>query len=134
MHSDDKKTKFIELRADGLSFEKIAAKIKVSKPTLIKWSRELATDIRNSKAMRVDTLREEYLINKEEKLKRLKSNLQKVTDALEKRNLTDVPTLKLFELEELLIKQLNSELRVTLKDTVDLMDTLTSGSEFTWQA
>ena len=32
------KQRFVELRAKGLSFERIAEELKVSKPTLIKWS------------------------------------------------------------------------------------------------
>jgi transposase len=134
MHSDDKKESFIELRAAGNSFDKIASKIKVSKPTLIKWSRELATDIKNSQAIRIDCLREEYIINKEERLKRLKRSLLKVTEALEKRDLADVPTLKLIELEEQFIIRIKNELKVTLKDTVDPMDTFTLGSDVTWEA
>ena len=41
------KEKFIELRARGLSFNKIAEEIEVSKPTLLKWSSEFSEEIAN---------------------------------------------------------------------------------------
>ncbi|MBT2601832.1 hypothetical protein ABWK46_13160 [Peribacillus frigoritolerans] len=47
----DQKAQFIELRAKEVPYEKIAQELEVSKPTLIKWGRELETEIsnRNSK-------------------------------------------------------------------------------------
>ena len=41
----EKQQKFIELRAEGLSFDEIAKKVNISKPTLIKWSKELKDKI-----------------------------------------------------------------------------------------
>lgn len=36
---NDKKKKFLLLRADGNSFDKIAKELKVTKKTLIQWNR-----------------------------------------------------------------------------------------------
>ena len=41
----EKQQKFIELRAEGLSFDEIAKRVNISKPTLIKWSKELKDKI-----------------------------------------------------------------------------------------
>lgn len=49
MKTDTEKEKFIELRARGLSFSKIAEAIGVSKPILIKWNSELGKEIANQK-------------------------------------------------------------------------------------
>jgi len=46
--SVEEKQKFVELRAKGLSFERIAEEIKVSKPTLIKWSEELFHEVQEA--------------------------------------------------------------------------------------
>ena len=43
-----KSKKFVELRAKGMSFERIAEEIKVSKPTLIKWSEELFHEVQEA--------------------------------------------------------------------------------------
>ena len=42
---------FIALRAAGLSYKKIANQLKVSKPTLIKWSRELSNQPKRIKTL-----------------------------------------------------------------------------------
>jgi transposase-like protein len=39
------KEKFIQLRAKGFSFDKIAKEISTSKPTLLKWSEEFEGEI-----------------------------------------------------------------------------------------
>ena len=40
MHDDKIVQRFIDLRVQGWSFARIAAELKVSKPTLIAWSRK----------------------------------------------------------------------------------------------
>jgi transposase len=45
MKTNNEKEKFIELRARGLSFSKIAEEIGVSKPILIKWNSELRKEM-----------------------------------------------------------------------------------------
>ena len=48
----EKKDKFIELRAEGNYFDKIAELLDVSKPTLIKQQREFESEISNLKFLR----------------------------------------------------------------------------------
>ena len=48
MKSIEEKQRFVELRAKGLSFERIAEELKVSKPTLIKWSEELFHEVQEA--------------------------------------------------------------------------------------
>lgn len=53
----DEKQQFIELRAKGYSFQKISDELRISKPTLIEWAKDMATsrDIRNYRTMRLTT-------------------------------------------------------------------------------
>lgn len=51
MKDQETKERFVELRAKGWSFDRIARELKVSKQTLINWSRELALQIGNLKAI-----------------------------------------------------------------------------------
>ena len=56
MEPTEQKERFIELRAQGFSFDKIAKELGKAKQTLIDWSRELQDEIANRKAMELDTL------------------------------------------------------------------------------
>ena len=58
------KEKFIELRAQGLSFNKIAEEIEVSKPTLLKWSSEFNEEIANRRFLASEELLERYQLTK----------------------------------------------------------------------
>ena len=51
MMDEATKHQFIECRASGMSFDRIAEKLKVSKPTLINWSRDSSLEIQNLKAL-----------------------------------------------------------------------------------
>lgn len=96
----DVKTKeqFVELRAHGLSFASIAGKLKVSKPTLIAWSRELELEIRNLKAIEQEALAEKYRLQKQHRVEMFGKLLGAVQKELDARDLKQVPTMRLFDL------------------------------------
>jgi len=56
MKNVNDKERFIELRAEGLSYADIAVALKISKPTLIAWGKTLQMDIRNARTLRMDEL------------------------------------------------------------------------------
>jgi len=72
----EKQQKFMTLRAEGKSFDIIANKINVSKPTLIKWSK----DFKNQIVELSKTIEEQFLI--EQKIKRT-MRAKKVSDELD---------------------------------------------------
>jgi len=98
MQNNDIKTKFIELRAKGNSLNNIADSLGVSKQTLINWSKDLQIEISNFKAFEYYELVNKYQLGKEYKLKAYKTMLNKLEAEIEKRDLTDVKTDKLFEI------------------------------------
>lgn len=51
MKDQETKEKFVELRAKGLSFDRIAAELHVSKQSLINWAKELETEIGNMRKL-----------------------------------------------------------------------------------
>ena len=53
------KEQFIQLRAKGLSFDKISNELSTSKPTLLKWSVELDSEIANLAYLETETLLEQ---------------------------------------------------------------------------
>jgi len=65
----DSKTiaRFILLRSQGWSFNRIAAELNVSKPTLIKWSRQHQFDIANLRATETEALAERVFRQRHER-------------------------------------------------------------------
>ena len=92
------KERFIELRAKGWSFDKIAKEIGKAKQTLIDWSKELQEEIANRKALELEALYETYYLQRESRLQMFGAMLTKIKKEVERRDLSDVPTDKLLEL------------------------------------
>ena len=89
---------FIILRAQGWSFDRIAKKLKTAKQTLINWSGTYSVEISHLKALELEALQEQYFLTKEGKIKLLGEAVKKLKTELDKRDLSDVPTAKLYEL------------------------------------
>lgn len=92
------KERFIELRAQGWSFDKIAKELGKAKQTLIDWSKELQEEIANLKALELEALYEKYYLLKETRLQTFGEMLSKIKKEIEDRELSDVSTEKLLEL------------------------------------
>jgi len=94
----DTKERFIELRAKGYSFDKIAKELGKAKQTLIDWSKDLQDEIANLKAMELESLYEKYYLLRENRLQTFGAMLTKIKEEALKRDLSDVPTDKLLDL------------------------------------
>ncbi len=109
MKTTDIKEQFIALRAAGLSFDKIALKIDVSKPTLIKWDKELGKEISLLKEIRFEKILEAYQSNKEQRITRLARELKDAWDAFEKQDYKDLTKreilLMIIRMERRLIEE-----------------------------
>ena len=121
----DKQAKFIELRGKGMSFQKIADEIGVSKPTLIKWNGELLEQVKEAQYMELEGLVEQYGLFRKERFevycKALNSALKEFQERAEKGELKNVPTDKLLNLVEQLEKRVERDtskelLSVRVKD------------------
>ena len=95
------KEEFVQLRAKGWSYTRIARKLKVSKSTLSNWRGELEEEIASLKAMELEALQERYWMAKEGKIKLLGETLKAIQKEIKDRDkaLADVPTEKLLELQ-----------------------------------
>lgn len=98
MKNANDKERFIELRAEGRSYADIAAALKVSKPTLIAWGKELQRDIMNARTLRMDELFEKYAVAKAKRVEVFGTHLNAILTELETRNLATVPTAPLLTL------------------------------------
>jgi replicative superfamily II helicase len=98
METVNVKQRFVELRAKGYSYEKIAKELKKAKQTLIDWSIELQEEIANLKAMELEELYSKYFLLKENRLQTFGELLDKMKKEVITRDLSEVPTGKLLEL------------------------------------
>lgn len=94
----DIKERFIELRAQGLSFDTISKELGVSKQTLINWSKDFQEEIENLKTAHLEALQEKYRLSREKRLEMFAKKLEAIENELKKRDLSEVPTQKLLEL------------------------------------
>ena len=96
MKDNKTKDRFIELRAQGLPLAKIAAKIGASKTTLVNWEREFKEEVDNLRAMELEALYDQYYLSTRKKVEFFGDTLGRIQLELETRNLSDIPTEKLF--------------------------------------
>lgn len=102
--------RFIELRAKGYSYDKIATELQVNKHTLLDWSRQFEQDIANYRAVELEQLFDSYMLIKEHRVKHLGRILSKLQAEVERRDLSQLQTDKLLEILLKYGNQLREEL------------------------
>ena len=115
----DDKQKFIELRAEGLSYDKISKEISVSKPTLMKWDKEFSREIDELKYILFEALREKYLMNKKARIMNYGELLEKAKEELINRDFKEVSDDKLISIIIELEKKFKDELHSIKCDSED---------------
>jgi hypothetical protein len=101
--------KFVERRAQGWSYVRIAAELGVAKSTLIDWSRKCRFDINNRRALELDDLQSRVLGTVQSRVADLAGKLSRVEEELRKRDLTQVPTTRLYAMADALRRQIERE-------------------------
>lgn len=107
MKANSDKEKFIELRANGLSYDKISQELSISKPTLIKWGREYHKEISNRLFLDFESLLSEYSLKKKTRIESLAIVLHKAMEELKSRPIEELSTKDLLSL----IHQLDNKIR-----------------------
>ena len=124
--------KFIILRSDGLSFDKIAKELKVSKSTLLSWNKLFIADIQDMQFQSMLAIKEEYSYNQVEKYKTLMKHLKKFDDGIANANFSeekikDILTSRnniAYQLEQMETKVIYTNTNLTTK--CDIMGTVSS--------
>ena len=100
-HSMELKEQFVQLRAKGLSYEKITKEINVSKPTMIGWSREFKNEIYAAEYARAIDLMERCYLTRASALEKSAIELERVENAIVKKDLCSekLPTLLSMRIE-----------------------------------
>src|SRR5438034_2479281 len=100
MHSSETKTQFIKLRAQGWSYSRISAQLRVSKPTLVAWNRECQSQLQSPRALELKALQESLL--PEEEMIRCSVNLRAIEQEIVSRAFRQISTDQLHRLAALL--------------------------------
>lgn len=109
MKTAEKRAEFIELRAKGLSYSKIAEQLNISKSTCTNWARELEAEVKKLQEDRLTDLYNLYAMDKESRIKRMGAALQKIDTALEQKNLAELPADVLLKLKLKYEQELKTE-------------------------
>lgn len=121
----DQKEQFIELRAKGVSYDEISKGIGVSKPTLIKWGRDLQLEISNRYALELELLQEKFYVSKKKRIELFGEQLVRLIEELANRDLSEIPTEKLYDMTMKTAASLKQEeTQITLKEVGSMEDTL----------
>lgn len=108
--------RFLELRAQGWTFARIAAEINVSKPTLIAWSRKHQHRLHNLRALTLEAWADECKVSRRVCVENLAEDLRRIREEIARRDLSDIPTARLLMLAARLrteANQLNGPLRLS---------------------
>jgi len=104
------KHRFIELRAKGYSYDKIALELNKAKQTLIDWSKELKGEIEIRKATELELIYESYFLLKKSRLQSLGDLLLRIETEIGERSLSTIPTDKLLDIYLKYSNQIKEEL------------------------
>ena len=99
---------FITLRADGLSFDKIAKQLKVSKVTLIQWSKLFEDDIKELQFLAMVEIKKRYSNTVAKRYETLLQQLDKIDKAILEADLLETPLKDLIQLQQHTYSQIES--------------------------
>lgn len=100
LYKEDKKARFVELRARGASYGDIAEILHCSKTTLKNWNNELANEIAEFKAMEKNDILQSYQVARDNRLRYFAGLFRDIKVELERRSLRDVSSDKLYSMLE----------------------------------
>ena len=101
-------TKFILLRSDGISFDKIAKELKVSKVTLIQWSKLFEDNIKELQFLAMVAIKKQYSNTVAKRYETLLQQLDKIDDAILVADLSQESLKDLIQLQQHTYSQIES--------------------------
>ena len=108
---------FIGLRAEGKSFNAIAQELKVSKPTLIQWSKLFESEIKDLQFDTFVTIKESHAWSSRQKYETMLKQLGKIDDAILEADLRQSSIKDLFTVKTNLLMQLETMEKKISADT-----------------
>ena len=105
---NDKQTRFLSLRANGLSYDAISQELKISKPTLIQWSKLFEAEIKDLQFESFLMIKETHAWSTKTKYEMMLKQLNKIDDAILNADLTSSSIKDLFTIKNSLLFQLEA--------------------------
>ena len=99
MKTAEKKMEFIRLRANHLSYSKIAEQLHISKSTCTAWAEELEAEVAELEGEQLQELYTQYGMYKAERIRQLGDSLHRINEALSEADLSQVSPEKLLRLK-----------------------------------
>ena len=93
-------TKFILLRSDGISFDKIAKELKVSKVTLIQWSKLFEDNIKELQFLAMVEIKKQFSHSIKSRYEILLKQLDKIDNAILEADLSEESLKDLIQLQQ----------------------------------
>lgn len=109
MKPQELKLQYVQLRAEGKSYDQIAKELNISKSTCTEWERALAAQIDEVKRAKLNELIEAYGMTKEARIRNLGDTLEKIDKALQAADFSQVDIDKLLTLKLKYAEQLKAE-------------------------
>ena len=114
---NDKQTRFLSLRANGLSYDAISQELKISKPTLIQWSKLFEAEIKDLQFESFLMIKETHAWSTKTKYETMLKQLNKIDDAILNADLTSSSIKDLFTVKTNLLMQLETMEKKISADT-----------------
>ena len=105
---NDKQTRFLSLRANGLSYDAISQELKISKPTLIQWSKLFEAEIKDLQFESFLMIKETHAWSTKTQYEMMLKQLNKIDDAILNADLTASSIKDLFTVKTNLLMQLET--------------------------
>jgi hypothetical protein len=96
MYPNETKDKFIELRAKGWSYHRIADHLNISSSTAHHWAADFSDEIQKLRAIELEAIQERVLASYEQDLTYLAEELKRVQQVLRERDYGYVDTQQLY--------------------------------------
>ena len=109
MKGKEKKFKFIELRAKGLSYDKISEELNVSKPTLLQWKSQLQRELANAEFTEMQSFLEQFKLSAKIKIETMSKKLIDVYSMIEKHDISKLHLKDLLMFKKYLENELEHE-------------------------
>ena len=132
MEMNKQQREFILLRADGISFDKIATQLKVSKASLIQWSKLFEDEIKEIQFEAFIKIKEHYIFTTQSRYKKLLEQLTIIDDGIESADLSKATIKDLFTIKNDILMQLDkienkitADPKITQKNDFGMTERLT---------
>ncbi len=103
-----KQMEFITLRAENISFDKISKQLKISKTTLIQWSKLFEDNIKELRFLVMVEIKKRYSNTVAKRYETLLQQLDKIDKAILEADLLETPLKDLIQLQQHTYSQIES--------------------------